>query len=499
MSAIDILVPANAVRRIHFLVAERLAELGYDTALVGIDVPNASPMLDTILSAERKILRTSGNDLFNVLSSWKLSASRAEAVLRIDLTESGQVFAGPVLEPRFNGCASVASAAAKLMQGRLPEIDIVLDGSEIVGHAAPMVDSRLSLARGLDDVLARLLTLLVYTADRHLKSTEDVTASRNRSVRSAGPTAAQLISAYVFWMMPRQLAGAVQRCMFNIHRWDTYYRFHKGVQVGSTGSLAGEPWTILPDGGNRFYADPFSFDWNGRHFIFVEDFADGDRKAVISVAEVFSDGRSTVPRTVIEEPHHLSYPQVFSRDGEIWMLPESAAGGALVLYRAETFPDRWVRHSVLVPDRALFDATLLEHEGRLWLFASERDTYGSAADTLVVYYADGLDGEWTPHRGNPLRIDRAAARPGGGFIGVGNRLVLPLQDGTQEYGAGLGLASLLELNEDTVRLAAPVPIPSCNRAISRIHTLNSSEHLEVIDCKVPRFRWSLKSQKRLAS
>ncbi len=241
MSAIDILVPANAVRRIHLLVAERLVELGYDAALVGIDVPNASRMLDTILSAERKVLRTSGNGLFNVLSSWKLSASRAEAVLRIDLTESGQFFAGPVLEPQFNGCASVASAATKLMQGRLPELDIVLDGSEVVGHAAPMVDSRLSLARGLEDVLARMLTLLVYTADRYLKSTENVSASRNRSVRSAGPTAAKLVNSYVFWMVPRQLAGAVQRCMFNIHRWDTYYRFHKGVQVGSTGSLAGEP------------------------------------------------------------------------------------------------------------------------------------------------------------------------------------------------------------------------------------------------------------------
>lgn len=499
MSTIDILVPANDVRRIHLLVADRLAEKGHDIVLAGVETPDEPRMLSNILRAERRTLRIRGNDLFDVVSTVGLSSSRAEAALRIDLTASGRSFASPTLEPRFNGCASVASAAKALMQGCLPRIDIVLNDDEAIGHAAPMVDSRLSLVRGLDDILARMLTLLVDAADRYLRSGAPAETPYKRVTRSPQPTAGQLLNAYMFSMMPRQLAGAAQRALFNIHRWDTYYRFHKGVQVGSTGSLTGEPWAILPDGGNRFYADPFPFDWNGRHFIFVEDFADGDTKAVISVAEVFPDGRASVPRTVVEEPHHLSYPQVFSRDGEIWMLPESAAGGGLVLYRAASFPDGWVRHAVLIPDRALFDATLLEHEGRLWLFASERDTYGSAADTLVVYYADRLDGEWTPHRSNPLQIDRAAARPGGSFIGVGNRLVLPLQDGTQEYGAGLGLADLLELNEERVRLAAPVPIPSRDKAISRIHTLNSSEHLEVIDCKVPRFRWSLKSPRRLAS
>ena len=144
----------------------------------------------------------------------------------------------------------------------------------------------------------------------------------------------------------------------------------------------------------------------------MEDFRHGGTRAVISVAEVFRDGAPTVPRVVLEEHYHLSYPQVFSHGGEIWMLPEGGSGGNLVLYRAESFPDRWVRHSILVRDRELFDATLLEHGDRLWLFASERDGYGSASDTLVVYHAPCLEGPWVPHPNNPIRIDRTAARPG---------------------------------------------------------------------------------------
>lgn len=375
------------------------------------------------------------------------------------------------------------------MRGHLPEVDIVLDGRTTIARAAPMIDSRLSLVRGLNGVLARSLTFLVDVADRYLKHEKDRFPPVCPAPPVLPPTPRQLVGAYLFSMLPRQIAGAAKRAVLNMHRWDVSYRFHKGTQVAATGLLAGEAWTVLRDDGDRFYADPFPFEWNGRHFIFVEDFPHGDAKAVISVAEIFADGRQAVHPAIVDEPYHLSYPQVFSRDGEIWMLPESASGGGLVLYRAQAFPERWVRHATLIPEREIFDATLLEHGGRLWLFASERDGHGSASDTMVVYHADTLEGPWMPHRANPIRIDRAAARPGGGFARVGDRIILPLQDGTNEYGGALGLADLLELNEHTVRLSTPVPLLSQDKnAYPRVHTLNGNAQIEVIDCISPRLR-----------
>ena len=356
-----------------------------------------------------------------------------------------------------------------------------------------MVDSRLSIVRGLNDVLARMVTLLVDTADNYLKGQMIRPGLPRASAKDTCPTNGQIVGAYFLSAMPRLAAGAVRRLGFHINRWRVSYRFHNGETVAATGLLAGEPWTDLPDDGSRFYADPFAFEWQGRHFIFVEDFRHGGTRAVISVAEVFRDGAPTVPRVVLEEHYHLSYPQVFSHGGEIWMLPEGGSGGNLVLYRAESFPDRWVRHSILVRDRELFDATLLEHGNRLRLFASERDGYGSASDTLVVYHAPCLEGPWAPHPSNPVRIDRTAARPGGCFVRVGDRIVLPLQDGTDNYGGGLGLADLVQLDEKTVRLTRPVPIlASAKVPYPKIHTLNSSEHLEVIDCLAPTPRAALR-------
>ncbi|PSJ58895.1 glucosamine inositolphosphorylceramide transferase family protein [Pseudaminobacter soli (ex Li et al. 2025)] len=497
MSAIDVLVPANAVCHLHAVVADRLRENGHDVALVGVDTPAISPALKNILCFERTVLRVRLNSLLETLPAPVLSPARPDAALRVDLTGGGQQFVSPVLAPSFNGCPSLSKAARLLMLGQLPDVDIVLDGAKPVAHAAPMVDSRISIVRGIEDVLARMVTLLVDTAHRYLNGEPGGRVSVGPPSEGDCPTSCQMIGAYVFSVVPRQVAGAAKRLAYNLHRWNVSYRFHRGKRVADTGLLAGEPWITLPDDGNRFYADPFPFEWQGRRFIFVEDFLHGGDKAVISVAEVFGDGSATVPRCVLEEPYHLSYPQVFSHDGEIWMLPEGGAGGNLVLYRAEAFPDRWERHEVLISEWELYDATVLEHSDRLWLFATQRDGYGSASDTLVVFHAKSLQGPWLPHPANPVRINRAAARPGGRFVRVGDRIVLPLQDGTGEYGGALGLADLVELDETKVRLTIPVPILSPDKSTySKVHTLNSSEHLEVIDCISPVLRGGLRRARR---
>jgi hypothetical protein len=164
-------------------------------------------------------------------------------------------------------------------------------------------------------------------------------------------------------------------------------------------------------------------------------------------------------------------------------MPEGGAGHNLTLYRAREFPHSWTRHSVLVGDQDLFDATLLDHGGRLWIFASWRDDDGgSASDTMVVYHADRLEGPWRPHLMNPIAIDRRAARPGGAFIRTGDRIFLPVQDGTKCYGGGLGLSEITRVDETSVAIAAPTPIDAgLHWPYPLIHTLNRSGRLEAID------------------
>jgi hypothetical protein len=474
VTEIDILLPRRQ-RRWHLVLADRLRAAGHHVRLIATSATDTWPvLLDAVLAAERRFSHC--DDRLSMRIDCKAgSASEARpGALKIDL--SGRMPAGDALSLRFDASPSAAAAAIALAAGRLPDL-AVLRGGRLVARARPMVDSRLIVGRGLEDVLARAVSLLVTAVGREAAGKVDA-APAPQDPAAAGSLAGGLL----FGTAPRLLQEAVRRVGHWPSHWRVGYRFHDGRGVAETGSLAGPGWRELPDDGLRYYADPFPFEWEGRSYLFVEEYPHQGGKGLISVCEFDRTERPSVPRVVLEEPFHLSYPQVFAMGGEVWMLPEGGAGRQLVLYRAAAFPDRWERHAVLVDDRELFDATILEHEGRFWLFAAERDGVGSTSDMLVVFHADRLEGPWRPHRGNPILIDRAAARPGGAATRIGRRIVLPVQDGTLGYGGGLGLADLLRLDEEAVEFAQPVPLLRAgNWPYPRIHTLNRAGRLEVID------------------
>ena len=193
-------------------------------------------------------------------------------------------------------------------------------------------------------------------------------------------------------------------------------------------------------------------------------------------------GPSGPAQPVLEEPWHLSYPFLIAHDGEIWMIPESSASRSLTLYRADPFPSRWVPEAVLLSDIEASDATVIQHNGAFWMFAATRDGRGSWSDTLSIFHARDLRGPWEAHQGNPILVDQAAARPAGAVVERDGKLWRPVQDCTDGYGTGIGLAEIVRLDhtefEQEIRsvLRAPPHWPG-----RRLHTLNRAGRLECID------------------
>lgn len=478
MPTIDIVLPRRVARAWQVELARRLGSGGHAVRLLAGPADDAWPAtLRAVLSAEARLNRRRDALWRPVEPAFDTPGDRpgVAADLVIDLADGA---ADPsALSLRFDGQPSASAAAAALLAGRLPDLAL-LRGDAVVARAAPMVDARFQLGRGLDDVLARAITLLAAAIGR--PAAEPVPAASAAAPASTERPAP--LAALVFDAVPRTAAEAARRLRHWSAHWRVGYRFHDGPGVAELGQLGGPAWSVLPDDGARYYADPFPFRHEGRDFLFVEEYPHATGKGVISVAAFDAAGRPSTPRPVLEEPHHLSYPQIIARGGDVFMLPEAGASGALTLYRAERFPDRWRPHAVLVEGRALFDATLLDHGGRLWLLASERDGAGSSSDLMVVFHADRLEGPWTPHRANPILIDRAAARPGGAVARVGRRIVRPVQDGAEGYGGGLGLSDLVRLDEQAVEFARPVGILGALAwPHPRIHTLNRCGRLEVID------------------
>ena len=403
-----------------------------------------------------------------------------KADLVVDLTGTAEQGDVPTLALSFSGQMKLCAGLSQMIaRQELPEVIAWLDGVA-VARARPMIGDRVWLTSGASDLLAGAIGLVEqcvahFGAGSLTPLPEPLRLPRQRS-------GADLMLRY----LPNLIAGLVRRRIRKLHArpfyWQTAYRRLDGKGVAEDGALSGAPFALLPDDGKRFFADPFVIEREGRTYLFVEEFPYALARGVVSVTELGADGSFGTPRQVLVEPHHLSYPQVFEMGGDVWMIPESSAARQVVLYRAERFPDRWVRHATLIADREISDATLLERDGRFWLFGTERHSQGNHSDTMVVFSADRLEGPWLPHSMNPVLIDRSAARPGGAFVQQGDRLFLPVQDGTRAYGGGLGLAELVELNQHAVRFAAPRPVrPGDAWARAGIHTLNRAGGIEVID------------------
>jgi hypothetical protein len=376
----------------------------------------------------------------------------------------------------FDGRRDEAAVIGALVRSRTPIVSVVdaVTGNEIVS-GQPGVQSSRVLARAFDDVMARTATLV--------KAALDNATPRFRGERQVHAHAGTAAIAW-FWLKSMSFAALTlfYRLFYNTPHWRIGYRF---VYSGDVVDLRAHPasgWSVLSDNGLRFYSDPFPVEKDGRTFLFLEDLEHRLKRGVISVVEFDSRGPIGTPRPVLDTGSHLSYPFVFEHDGEMWMVPESSSTATVDLYRAERFPDGWVKQATLVSGVVASDATLFEHNGRWWMFATVQDCGGSYSDALHLWSAPGLLGPWKPHRRNPVLVDLATARPGGRVVRREHKLFRPFQDCRKGYGTALGLAEITRLDDDHFEqrvetILRPGPLWPGHR----LHTLNRAGPLECID------------------
>lgn len=464
-----------AVRAWQVELLQRLQAAGYD---VGVRHQRAAMgpghRLDAVLALEAKRF---GAGLAALVPPPPVVPMN-EPDLLVDLTGQWHEDQPPVLRLYFSGQSHFADGLTQMLAtGERPVVSTEMAG-QAVGVARPMLSDLLWLTRASNDMLAGAISLVEQSVARFFAG-----ALTPVEAPAAGPVIAGFLRHYLPHVAGSLAARLVQRLTRRRpFYWQTAFRVRGGGDgIAATVALDGAAFTTLEDDSERFYADPFVIERDGQTFLFVEEYPYATGKGIISVATLGADGRFSVPRVVLEEPYHLSYPQVFSHGGAMFMLPESGGARRLVLYHAASFPDQWEIDTVL-EDLDINDATLLQRDGKFWLFGTERRGSGSASDTLVVFSAPDLRGPWVPHKLNPIAIDCAAARPGGAFIERDGRIFLPLQDGRESYGGGLGLAELLRLDDDAVVLTAPIPIrPGAAWARKGIHTLNGTSRVEVVD------------------
>lgn len=286
----------------------------------------------------------------------------------------------------------------------------------------------------------------------------------------------------------------------NVHRrltalltreqWALAYRFLPAGAPPGIPDATFYKFKIIRPPADRFWADPFPLEHEGRYFIFYEEYLHAEQRGRIGVLEVDPKTGPGAPQVALERPHHLSFPHVFVHDGEIYMVPETEAARRIELYRCTRVPNQWVLEQVLLEDIRAVDPVLFRAQDRWWMFASVRENGAPTWDEVSLFYANDLRGPWTPHPNNPVRSDVRSSRPAGRVFQRDGVLYRPAQDGSIRYGYGMAIHRIDYLGTDDYRESEAARIaPRWDPEVIGTHTLNAAGRLTVTDVLLRRGRW----------
>ena len=238
----------------------------------------------------------------------------------------------------------------------------------------------------------------------------------------------------------------------------------------------------LPAG--HFFADPFVIEKEGVQYVFFEEYSDAKQKAHISLIEIDQDGNVSPVKTALERPYHLSYPFVFTVQGDYYMVPETSANGTVELYKATAFPSAWEFVMNLTEGKALIDSTLFFKDGKWWLFAAQSNHPSvSTNDQLFLYYSDNLfSANWKPHPMNPIATHAGNCRPAGRIFQREGKLYRPAQNNASlQYGFGLNINEIETLTTEAYSERLVHSIHPEQLGLKAIHHLDFSANLTIID------------------
>ncbi|OQX01863.1 MAG: hypothetical protein BWK73_44650 [Thiothrix lacustris] len=284
----------------------------------------------------------------------------------------------------------------------------------------------------------------------------------------------------VLWRYPNNFLNKLFISLFRAEQWILLSK--ATGQVTEAGALEQFRKWLPPR--DRFWADPFVVEHAGEQYVFFEELIYARGIGHLACVRLNADGSHSEPVTILKKPYHLSYPFVFQHQGNYYMIPETASNHTVEVYRCEVFPHRWVFEKNLMTGVEAYDATLMEYEGRWWLFASMRhDQRCSPSEALYLFHADDpLSTQWQAHPQNPVVASAARARPAGRIFNAAGLWYRPSQNCAGTYGRGLNINRIQQLDVNTYReQLVSAYLPDGQHDMNGMHTLGVSSPVSVVD------------------
>lgn len=226
-------------------------------------------------------------------------------------------------------------------------------------------------------------------------------------------------------------------------------------------------------------ADPFVFENEGKTYIFAEVYSFMQQKGMLGYCQLSGDSFGSW-KVAIDEPFHLSYPNIMRWNGEIYICPESFVKGEVAIYRATQFPDKWERVASIA-DGPFSDTTFFERDGEIYGF-----TFNHLSKPVELLLFKMKEGKACFAK-EPVSTDNSLARPGGNIFEADGGHIRVGQNGVGMYGSGLAFLkmnfSFDNYSEELVMRWSKddIHLDKTPKGLKGLHTFNRGCGFEVID------------------
>lgn len=233
-------------------------------------------------------------------------------------------------------------------------------------------------------------------------------------------------------------------------------------------------YSVIETPKDMWIADPTMFTANGEHYLFVEVYENKKKKAAIGYYH-FENNVPVYKGLIIEKSYHMSYPSVFEYSGEFYMIPESSANNSITLYKAEHFPNKWVKETDLLNGEKYVDSTVFRHGDDLGLL-SYKVTKGG---WQLVNFSLDMD-QKVLKKEKIIHYKDNIGRPAG-YIFAGNKR--PAQDCQKKYGENLLIYEVDSFQPYAEHLISTVYANQIETLIpyDRVHTYTNDGTYEAVD------------------
>lgn len=260
--------------------------------------------------------------------------------------------------------------------------------------------------------------------------------------------------------------------------WWICIRSRKGTIIDNTKS----PFTVINNSRRYWCADPFLFYYNGKNYLFFEMYDRLKRKGCLGYRIISDNGSIGKMHKMIEEDIHLSYPYVFQKNQDIYLMPESSKSSSQIIFKSNFFPHKWEKLDSLYNGK-IVDCTPIIFNDKKYALGTIVQNLDNVSNLSVFSFDDKLKYLYT------VKNDSSNSRNGGKIFEYNGNFVRVSQDCEKGYGSCLNFNIIKELLNDSyceeVIKKISVSDLSINgiKNLDGIHTYNFNEFYEVIDVK----------------